>query len=308
MLAERGRLTLANERFQKGVEMLSAQELHVRLGGIYSLRHLATEHPERYHLQTLKVFCSFLRSHTAVKTAESEKEGPALAEVLRAIGNCTSRQIEVEAAGEFYMRLSGVDLSGIEWLGLDIPGDRLNFSSVVLTEAKLKGVHMPRAFLFQAALTDTDLSDAYMPGAMLDSCHAYNVVFANAKLDSSNFDNAQVSGADFTGANLSRGTFRGTDLQRARLCGAQLQMVDFERANVSGTDFTGCRGVTQTSLDRAVAAQGNPPILEGAVDHETGHPLVWQGLEPAPGGRFGRLHVEHRILPSSVDRFPLWGP
>ena len=305
---ETSRLTLANERFQKGAEMLSAPDLHVRLGGIYSLQHLATEHPELYHLQTLRIFCSFLRSHATVEAKDLEKQGIAVAEILRAIGNCTARQVDIEGAWDFYMNLSRIDLSEIEWHDLDIPGERLNFSSVAFSNSNLKGVMLPGAFMFQAKLGGADLSDAYMPGAMLDSCSANSAVFANANLQSSNFDNAQVNAADFTSAMLTRATFRGANLRGAKLCGAHLRDVDFERANLSRADMTQCSGVTQATLDRAVATCGNPPVLEGASDHETRQPLVWRGLEPAPGSGIGRPSVEHRILPNAVDRYPLWIP
>ena len=223
-------------------------------------------------------------------------------------GNCTARQVDIEGAWDFYMNLSRIDLSEIEWHDLDIPGERLNFSSVAFGSSNLKGVMLPGAFMFQAKLGGAELSDAYMPGAMLDSCSANSAVFVNANLQSSNFDNAQVNAADFTSAMLTRATFRGADLRGAKLCGAHLRDVDFERANLSRADMTQCSGLTQATLDRAVATCGNPPVLEGASDHETRQPLVWRGLEPAPGSGIGRPSVEHRILPNAVDRYPLWTP
>ena len=60
--AERG---LLNERYQRGTEMLGSDVLAVRLGGIYFLQRLAAEHPEEYHVQIMKSFCSFVRNPTA---------------------------------------------------------------------------------------------------------------------------------------------------------------------------------------------------------------------------------------------------
>ena len=57
--AERG---LLNDRFQKGAEMLGSDVLAVRIGGIYGLRHLAREHPQQYHVQVMRLFCSFVRN------------------------------------------------------------------------------------------------------------------------------------------------------------------------------------------------------------------------------------------------------
>ena len=60
--AERG---LLNDRFQKGAEMLGSDVLAVRIGGIYGLTHLAREHPHQYHVQVMRLFCSFVRGGTA---------------------------------------------------------------------------------------------------------------------------------------------------------------------------------------------------------------------------------------------------
>ena len=159
-----------------------------------------------------------------------------------------------------------------------------------------------------AYLRCADLSDAYMPGAILESCFASSAVFVNARLGSANFDNAQVDPADFTDASLAHATFRGANLRRAKLRGARLREADFEGADLSFADMSQCHGVTQGKLDRAVATRDGPPVLESALDHETRQPLVWRGLEPAPGSKTGRLIVEHRILPNSVDQYPLWTP
>ena len=50
--------------------MLGSGTLAVRLGGIYALQRLATEHPEQYHIQIMQLFCAFVRNPTG------ELEGP----------------------------------------------------------------------------------------------------------------------------------------------------------------------------------------------------------------------------------------
>ena len=66
--ADTARLSLANDKYQKGAEMLGDSKRYVRLGWVYGLQHMAAEHPERYHLETLRIFCSFLRDQVPLTT------------------------------------------------------------------------------------------------------------------------------------------------------------------------------------------------------------------------------------------------
>ena len=57
--SDSARQSLLNERYQQGAGMLGNEVLSVRLGGIYTLRHLADEHPEQYHVQAMRLLCAF---------------------------------------------------------------------------------------------------------------------------------------------------------------------------------------------------------------------------------------------------------
>ena len=48
--AETAQQSLLNERYQKGAEMFGSEVSSARLGGIYALRQLSEEHPEKYHI------------------------------------------------------------------------------------------------------------------------------------------------------------------------------------------------------------------------------------------------------------------
>ena len=56
--------SMLNERYERGVEMLGSDVLSVRLGGIYALERLASEHPQQYHVQIMKLACAFVRHPT----------------------------------------------------------------------------------------------------------------------------------------------------------------------------------------------------------------------------------------------------
>ena len=71
--AETAEQTLLHERYQRGVEMLGSDILPVRMGGTYTLRRLAEDHPDPYHEQVAQLLGDFVRNPTV---AEEYQNGP----------------------------------------------------------------------------------------------------------------------------------------------------------------------------------------------------------------------------------------
>ena len=128
--AETAQRDLLNQQFQKGAEMLGNNVLSVRLGGIYALRHLALEHPEQYHVQTMQQLCAFVRGATE-PDGQPEKRlffpqpDPDFAfekfvarndiqEAMNAIALCHERNLEIETTGDYWLDLKGADLRGTD--------------------------------------------------------------------------------------------------------------------------------------------------------------------------------------------------
>ena len=55
-IAQHGQL---NERYQKAAEMLGSDVLSVRIGGVHTLRDLAVEEPNQYHVRVMRLLCAF---------------------------------------------------------------------------------------------------------------------------------------------------------------------------------------------------------------------------------------------------------
>ena len=247
--AETARQSLQNDRYQRATEMLGSEVLTVRIAGIYALERLADEFPELYHLQVIRLFCTFVRVSTSTSSSElfltSHDEEPEeiprlradLQEVMRAIGLRGSQGYSLELAEkDFKLYLRDVNISGVE-----------------VRDANLSGAWLTKAKLSRAVLPYADLSGARLRVANL-------------------------SGAKLRYSNLSEAVFWGADLSEAVLW----------KANLSGADFCGSRarsaayrtpayGLTQAQLDEACADPANPPKLKGILDAGTGEPLVWQG-------------------------------
>lgn len=177
-VAERG---LQNDRYQKGAEMLGSSVLSVRLGGIYALQQLATEHPEEYHVQILRLLCIFVRQSapnssmengTVLATGRTDyvtnypnTPSPDVQAALNAIGNRTTRQIQIE------------NISGY---GPD------------LQNSYLRGANCSNGNFAHAILAFCDLSNALFVDSKLN-----DVMFHDAKLTSAIFS--------FKGASPAKG-------------------------------------------------------------------------------------------------------
>lgn len=254
--ADTAQRSLLNERYQKGAEMLGSRVLAVRLGGIYALQRLATEHPEEYHVQIMRLFCAFVRLPTPEGTDAVGLGGHQAGEATRAGaagGNVRPRQ-DVEAVMEAIATRSkvGIGLERDAEFRLDLRGAQLgglvlmNFKDVDLSWANVSFADLSRLNL--------------RPHTDMSWVHAVSVDLSDACLVDAN-----LSVTRFWGADLS-----GTLLQGANLSGAAFSDI--------GED-TPCR-ITQAQLDSARADPNRLPHLSGVVDAETGLPLVWRGKPP----------------------------
>ena len=187
--AQRG---LLNERFQKGAEMLGSENLSVRLGGIYALKHLAVEHPEQYHVQVMELLCAFVRHPTKAKSADADgnekEQSPradvsAIAEIIR---NRTDAHIQVERKAEFRLDLRYADLR-----------------CLYLDESDLSDALLFGAVLSWARLRRANLSNAQLQGAVFSELgsgtkgKSYQEKFL-AKASCAHLHDANISGALFS--------------------------------------------------------------------------------------------------------------
>ena len=244
--ADTAQQRLLNERYERGAEMLGSEVLSVRLGGIYALERLAAEHPERYHVQVMKLFCAFVRNPTEDAGSEEgvdvEGKPPHVVAPLRedvqavmeVIGKRRVGHLALEGKDRFRLDLHGSDLRGaqLEWA---------NLASAPWTD--WTGVSEAEIFTYTDS---TDLSEARLCSARL----------AFAKLSKANLSGACVCRAWLTRTDLS-----GADLTDASVHGA-LRWGPI----VSGTRFSSdgmrpARDMVQSELDICVADPDGPPQI-----------------------------------------------
>ena len=164
-------------------------------------------------------------------------------------------------------RLSGLDLSGLNFKRADMRWARLNNSD--LSGSIMRGVNLDLAWMVGANLENVDMTDARLFSAPIQRANLKNAIldgarvaanFKQSDLRGASFRNADMSadmknqsmglmgtvmtsakadGADFTGANMSRlnaefAKFKNAILDNADLSGAKLGGSDLTGASVKG--------------------------------------------------------------------------
>lgn len=237
------------DRYRKGADMLGDDTMSTRLGGIYSLRRLAEEHPDEFHLQVMEILCAFIRTPPSAKRTDQEeplvpvpKPREDMQAALEAVIYRRDRGIEIEKATE-------TDPDRSRWFQINLLGAVLERSN--LQDAKLRGATLSHVRFRFTNGKDTNLSDATMIRVVFD----YYTSFIGANFEHANMSEAEINWGDFTNAELN-----GVDLSGARFGSRKPDLVK----------------VTQCQLDTAIANPEFPPdIPEGLTDFETGKPIVW---------------------------------
>lgn len=195
--AETAQSGLLNERFQEGAEMLGSENLSVRLGGIYTLKHLAAEHPEQYHVQVMELLCAFVRHPTKELSGDADgnekEQSPradvsAIAEIIR---NRTDAHIQVERKAEFRLDLRYADLR------------RLHLDESDLSDAFLCGADLSWALLRRANLSNAQLQGAVFSelGSGIKGKSYQEKVLAKASF--ARLRDANISGALFSSKRVN---------------------------------------------------------------------------------------------------------
>ena len=220
---------LLNDRFQKGAEMLGSKVLAVRIGGIYGLTHLAREYPHQYHVQVMRLFCSFVRGGTAGGMLNEDAKA-----VMGEIGARRESHLHLERDVEYWLDLSRADLKDASLLGA-------NLSSLELSA--VEGGARPKP-------TCTDLSGANCFDANLGSANLKYADLSHIYLLGTN-----LSGVDLTDANLSGARF-SADNGSAPAKGLTQSQLDRARADPNNPPKL--TGVVDAETGKPLVWRGRP--------------------------------------------------
>jgi uncharacterized protein YjbI with pentapeptide repeats len=143
--------------------------------------------------------------------------------------------------------LAGGSFHRARWMGLTLPktGEGAsNLSDVDLTQADLQGamldsvvahrVRLSGARLDKASLAGVDAAEAEFDSAWLVAAMSDRINLRGANLKGAVLDDASLAGAELDDADLTGARFRKADLTGATLLGCKIVDADFTGANLTG--------------------------------------------------------------------------
>ena len=240
---------LLDDRYQAGVEMLGNDKLSARLGGIYTLEHVAASDPFTYHIPAMSVLSVVIRSWHVEDGRAGKRDNTTLGNELKeppedvcaalgVIGRRSRKQRRIESERRYVVNLRGACLRG--W-------------------APFVPLFAPKPDFSNVSFSFADLS---------------NVDLFLVKLARSSFNYANLSGACLRGADLSYAFLSGADLSNASLASANLSKAHLGYVKLSSTDLEQVKGLTQKQINSANIDAQRLPVLTGAVDSDTKRPLT----------------------------------
>ncbi|MEO0934891.1 MAG: pentapeptide repeat-containing protein, partial [Cyanobacteria bacterium J06641_2] len=220
--------TQVTERFAKAVEYLGSENIHVRLGAIYSLERIARDSGKDYW-QVMEILTAYVRERAPdpprkediinqplwltlqnlhkkenyLSATEDSKEADIIPieTDIQAVLTVISRRSKSYSRGE----INPLDLSCT------------NLSKANLSEADLSKVNFYKANLSRVNLSKANLSNANLCEADLSNANLIEVNVSEALLWNTNLSAASLSGADLNKASLS-----GADLNKAIFGGVEI--------------------------------------------------------------------------------------
>ncbi len=285
--------TLANDQYQRGSEMLSNEMLAVRLAGIYALELLAKQQPEDYHLQIMRLLCSFAKQppkdllldtpHVFDGEELPPSIRPDVQAAVSAIGRRDRRHLDLEREDGFQVDLNRAHLRRGDFRQCLFDEANLTWSD--LTEANLEGASLVGADLEYADLSLANMSKANCRESICSLTRMSGVKAYSTDFTRANLEGIIANDAIFENASLVLATLKGADLRQASLAGADISGTNFGRGGQRVEDYDQGQllvfpmfrytSLTQQQLDQGIWSPDCPPEIEsGTNDTATGTQLV----------------------------------
>lgn len=226
---QQGQIT---DRFTRAIDQLGksddvpgkANNLAIRLGGIYSLERIARDSVEadqskeknkgkNDHWVIMEILTTYIRQN-AGWTVDKEKEtvSPQISPDVQAI---------LTVLGRRYLKYNEGESQRLNLRGTDMRGANLNEAN--LNGADLAGSHLDEAQLNGASLNQANFYVVSLKGAFLNRAQLKNAVLQGADMSEADLTNANLFGADLTGASLAGALLGGADLRCSIVTAEQLR-------------------------------------------------------------------------------------
>ncbi|RAS25434.1 uncharacterized protein YjbI with pentapeptide repeats [Streptomyces avidinii] len=300
-LVREGQMT---DRYATAIELIAANELTKRLGGIYALERIMRDSPKD-HETIVEVLAAFVREHAPcpeldLKT-ESKREYAPMAEHIQAALTVLGRR--PERSESFAVNLRNTDLRGLvlpnaRLSGVNLRGAFMEYadlSSTDLTGAQMERCHLENANLSEAALTQAVLQRARLYQTTLDLAE-----LSKAKLNYAVVRNCGLGAATMRGVNLHSTEIIRTDLDRADLSQAQMMLTKFHKSWLNNAILTDAL-LFGTDLSQAENLEADQ-VLAARIKYNTKLPDDLLAV-PAVAARISEAErAAHRRASQSVSK------
>jgi uncharacterized protein YjbI with pentapeptide repeats len=116
-------------------------------------------------------------------------------------------------------------------------GDNNVFWLINQSQSRINNKQMLACFYQENGLQGADLSSVILTNAYLRGANLSGADLTYAYLRFANLQGANLRGADLTGANLTHANLRGVNLRSADLRGANLRSADLRGVNLEGVNL-----------------------------------------------------------------------
>ncbi len=201
---ENAQLSLQEERYKKGVELLGHESQVIRIGGLYALHQLAEDFPKTWALPVMELMCIFVR--TPPRDEEKAEEIPDkdkaeetgkkqfrrdVEEAVQLLGRRglarreeekrkqkkprAQEEVMVKSPGRGQLDFRGAYLAGDNWVGVDLGG--ASFEKATLEGAAFPEATLTAANFEEATITGVNFYQAMLGEAKFYRCHAHGGIF-----------------------------------------------------------------------------------------------------------------------------------
>lgn len=208
---------LMAESFSQAIQNLGKKEdIHLRIGGIYSLQRIANSSRED-HWAVMEILAAFIRNQSKEILNSDQPIDPIPLDIQTALTVIGKRFVDWDPSGA---------------------GKRIDLTGAFLKEAVLIQGNLEKVVLLKSNLTGANLSGTNLSYALISEKEKVS------DLSDATLNAAVMTGATLEGAILSKAKMARTILDRANLKASVLEGVNFSNANVEEAIFDNVDGLT----------------------------------------------------------------
>ena len=167
--ADTAERSLANDRYQRGAEMLGHEQEIVRIGGIDALREVAQQYPDQYVRPAMRLLCAFLKKHCGnARRIPKFSNRPDLQAAMEAVASFGPEQRGTyhDPDNRHSVNLGGISLFDGVFARMNLAG--LNFQNSGFDQSSLKGTNFSAADLRQSSFQTVNMLGTILEGAQID--------------------------------------------------------------------------------------------------------------------------------------------